>query len=121
MLPPHLQMVRLKVDNCLETLPTRRKMKLLVAAWNSIDLMMRFLPMVEEEAFFLTGLPPDLALLAAAWVDLMMRFLPMAEEEAFFLTGLPPDLALLVAAWVDLVFLIFFLANNRPPAKATGV
>eukprot|EP00964_Phaeocystis_antarctica_P066954 scaffold40515_cov61-Phaeocystis_antarctica.AAC.4 len=78
---------------------------LLVAAWNSIDLMMRFLPTTEEEAFFLTGLPPDLALLVAAWnsIDLMMRFLPTTEEEAFFLMGLPPDLALLVAAWVDLV------------------
>ena len=77
---------------------------LLVAAWNSIDLMMRFLPTTEEEAFFLMGLPPDLALLVAAWVDLVTRFLPTMEEEAFFLMGLPPDLALLVAAWIDLVF-----------------
>ena len=63
---------------------------------------------VRGSVFFLTGLPPDLALLVAAWVDLVTRFLPTTEDEAFFLTCLPPDLALLVAASIDLVFLIFF-------------
>ena len=82
-----------------------------MAAW--VDLVTRFLPATEEEAFFLTGLPLDLALLVAALVDLVTRFLPAMEEEAFFLSGLLLDLALLVAALVDLVFLICCCLRKR--------
>jgi|TARA_B110001469_G_C9383339_1_gene198551 hypothetical protein len=57
-----------------------------MAVW--VDLVTRFSCQRRKEAFFLTGLPPDLALLVAAWVDLVTRFLPTTEEEAFFLMGL---------------------------------